>query len=307
MRLLEELDETAKEHLASANDYMKSLELGGYRLDYSLQHLRTAYGAVDLMYFIGGIIRGTNDELENMLNAKRNPLKSILTSSARHALDKFDLTSYDLIDAKFQAAEFFQNHSYTSGGLRNDLVTIFQYKKLIKEAQKGCFLEAEEIFKLNFFKSLVAYQGGLPKPLVSDEAVQAVLDHAREHRKDGLEAWLQSAEDKVNNGCRGYSADITYVQEKINSYAGALGVPFPEKRFQNILKANARNIALNTIKVFERVDPQFIGKDINFRREWLKKEVSEAKEYARRGGLGLLYKYQLWKAEKIAEERLLIK
>lgn len=296
MNLLEELDETAKEGLASADGYMKTLEL-----NLSLQHLATAFDATYLMAFIcGSPALG-----DNSFNLTR-----IMTPNVYRALERFDLTSDDLREAYHNMIQrdFSKEEEYIFEDVRSDYVSISVYGKMIKHAQHGCFLDAE---KLLHDKNQRISGDWLDKPPVSNEAVQKVINYAKKHGKDGLEFWLQHAENYVNEGYVSYPTEIPrYAREKINAYTVALGVSFPEERFQNILKINAKNVALKKVEIFKQVRPEFIGETIDKRRKWLEDNVAEAKEYAQQARFGwyggLLYNYQLWEAKKIAEERLLL-
>ncbi len=305
--ILEEFDKTARENLARADESMRSADL-----DDGMGYLRTANSAVYIMRFVGGI-RVSNDELR-VLSPYPPLLQRIVPGYVEQDLEHFGMTKWDIPDLHERIDNFYRKKGYTTDALNSDSSLICWYGDLIRDAQRGCFIDAQEmkdsidshVQGIPWFLGEGDLGKGLPKPLVSEEATKAVVDYAREHGEDGLEFWLQKAEDHVNNGYMTYPTEIPHsAREKISSYTDALAVPFPEERFQQILKVNARNVALDRIRVLQRVKPEMISDDVNYRREWLEREVCEAKEYAKQADLGLLYRVKLSRARKEAEKRLL--
>ncbi len=304
---IDNLDRIARESLTSADKSMRTLDL-----DNSMKFLKTAYCATYIMGFVGGI-RDQNDELRSY-SSYHSLLQRIVPGYVEQYLEHFQMNKWDIPHLHEQIGQFYTKMGYTTDALNSDRVLIDWYGGLIRHSQRGCFLDAQQLKSsieshpqgIPWFLGQEDLGKGLPKPLISNEATKAIVDYAYEHKEEGLEFWLGKAWDHVNNGYMAYRTEIPHsAREKISSYTNALGVSFPEEIFQQIIKINARNVALDSIRVLQRVKPEMISNDINYRREWLEREVYEAKEYAQQAGLGLLYIFKLSRARKEAEKKLL--
>lgn len=305
---LAEFDETARGNLKKADESMRALDLDG-----AMKSLETAYRATYIMRFVGLINVPTIDFHIDLVRDSPYPtlLQRIVPPYVEQDLEFFGMTKWDIPDLHKEVGKFYAEGGYTTDALNSDRQLIDEHRCLVRHAQRGCFIDAQELEKLINPKTEFGervnfnYGGGLPKPLISEEATSKVVEYASEHGEDGLEYWLQHAEDHVNRGFIKYPSEIPdSAGEKIRSYTEALGVPFPEKRFKQILNVNAKNVALDKIRVLQRIDPKRVSTDVNYRGQWLEREVREAEEYAQQAGLGFLYRLKLFVARKQAEKRL---
>jgi len=244
---LEEFDATARENLKKADGTMTALDL-----DTALEHLGVAHAATYIMRFVGAI-RESNHDLRVHLFREGVP------PYVEQDLQRFGMTKQDIPDLHKEIGKFYAEKGYTTDGLRSDCLDIDCYRSLVRYAQRGCFLDAQERKDLVDVPRINPREG-LPKPLISEEATRKVVEFSREHGEDGLEYWLCHAEEHVNKGFMTYPSEIPRsAREKISSYTSALGILFPEERFQQILKVNARNVALDKIRVLQRIERKVFG------------------------------------------------
>jgi hypothetical protein len=274
--ILERLDNTARGRLTLAEREFRCSSLDG-----SLEPLRDAHNAVFSMSHLANYREGDHVPLETatLLGNASVPIGGVRVAD-----------DYARSELSEDERSYLNEKGYTARGLEEDAAAIAGYRKLVDLAKRGLFLDAEKYLKLSH------NEGGLPKPLIASDAIATVISYARDHGEDGLKHYLDIAEGLVREGAVDQSV-VDLVYDKVVPYVRALKVFSIHGMVEKILRHDARNRALDRIRVLQEGTPTD--------GSWVYQQFQEGKKFAEQAGLGLLYRIKLSRAVKESEKRLL--